>query len=486
MNEKIARLRSPRWERSYGLRLLLTDCTVLVFAVFAGQLLWFGFEVPTVATNAGDTRVITIGYTAVSLAVVAFWMLGLVYFDTRDPKVIGSGTDEYRRIVNATVRLFGLAAIALFVVKWDLGRGYFLTALPLGLFLLLLSRWLWRQWLRVRREEGLYLHHALLVGERRKSRHVLEQLSRDPSSGLVALGALTGGGSTQKPLVNGVPVLGSYGDLISIIEETKADTVIVTGADDLGPEHLRQLGWDLEDRGVSLIVAPALSGIAGPRIHTRPVAGLSLIHVELPNFEGTMRVTKRLFDIVGSTVVMVIALPVFLVVAVAVKLSSSGPIFYRQERIGRRGEPFGMLKFRSMEQGADDQLKSLLDEQGTSDKPLFKINNDPRITNVGKVIRRYSLDEFPQLINVLFGQMSLVGPRPQRAAEVALYDDAARRRLFMKPGMSGLWQISGRSSLSWEDAIRLDLYYVENWSLTTDFIILVRTVRAVLRAQGAM
>jgi exopolysaccharide biosynthesis polyprenyl glycosylphosphotransferase len=249
---------------------------------------------------------------------------------------------------------------------------------------------------------------------------------------------------------------------------------------------MRKLGWDLASRDVGLIVAPTLTDVAGPRIHSRPVAGLPLIYVEYPTFDRIKRVMKRSFDLVGASVLIVLTSPLLAAVAIAIKTTSPGNVIYRQERIGRHGKPFGMLKFRSMVNDADDQLESLLDAQGTSTRPLFKISNDPRITRVGQFIRRTSLDEFPQLFNVLRGQMSLVGPRPQRAAEVALYDDAAIRRLMMKPGMSGLWQVSGRSNLSWDDSIRLDLYYVENWSMTVDLIILWRTFRAVVTADGAI
>jgi lipopolysaccharide/colanic/teichoic acid biosynthesis glycosyltransferase len=197
-------------------------------------------------------------------------------------------------------------------------------------------------------------------------------------------------------------------------------------------------------------------------------------------------VSKRAFDIVGSALLLLVSSPILIGVAIAIRVTSPGNIIYLQERIGRQGHPFGMLKFRSMVPDADDRLESLLDAQGTSDRPLFKVMNDPRITPIGRFIRKYSLDEFPQLLNVLLGQMSLVGPRPQRAAEVALYDDAAHRRLIMKPGMSGLWQVSGRSNLSWDDAIRLDLYYVENWSMTGDLLILFRTMRAVASPDGAV
>ncbi|MDF2994129.1 MAG: gumD, partial [Microbacterium sp.] len=171
---------------------------------------------------------------------------------------------------------------------------------------------------------------------------------------------------------------------------------------------------------------------------------------------------------------------VLIAVAIAVSTTSSGPLLYRQQRIGQHGRPFSMLKFRSMRVGAERELKALLDAQGTSEKPLFKVKDDPRITPVGRFIRKYSLDELPQLFNVLGGSMSIVGPRPQIAAEVALYTDAARRRLLARPGLTGLWQVSGRSSLDWEDAVRLDLYYVENWSLVGDLAILAKTAKAVL------
>lgn len=195
---------------------------------------------------------------------------------------------------------------------------------------------------------------------------------------------------------------------------------------------------------------------------------------------------KRTFDITVAGILLVLLSPIFLVLALLVRVTSPGPVFYRQERIGLRGTTFNMLKFRSMKINADAELQSLLDAQGSSAKPLFKVSNDPRITPVGRVLRKYSLDELPQLLNVIGGTMSLVGPRPQRAGEVALYDDAAHRRLYVSPGMSGLWQVSGRSNLTWEESIRLDLYYVENWSLMTDVVILFKTFKAVFAGTGAV
>ncbi len=476
-------IKRKSWQRAYAIRLFVSDVLVVLAAVFGAQLLWFGDESVDLASQ--NSMGVRLGYSGVSALLVIAWMVVLDIFATRDHKMIGSGTLEYKRVADATIWLFGLFAIVAFLFRIELARGYFLTALPIGLLLLLVSRWMWRQWLRNRQKSGGYVSRALLLGERLKSAHVAKTIQRTPGTGLMLVGALTQAGTTAKGPIESVPVIGDYADLLASADSSQADTVILTGADEIGPDDMRRIGWELEARNIELIVAPALTDIAGPRIHARPVAGLPLIHVSYPTLEGAKRVYKRTFDIIGSGLLILLGSPVLIAVAIAVKRSGPGDILYRQVRIGRRGKAFGMLKFRSMVQDADDQLESLLDAQGTSDKPLFKVTNDPRITPVGKFLRKYSLDEVPQLFNVFLGEMSLVGPRPQRAAEVALYDDAAHRRLIMKPGMSGLWQVSGRSNLSWEDSIRLDLYYVENWSLTTDIMILLRTVRAVVTPDGA-
>ncbi|MBG6057011.1 exopolysaccharide biosynthesis polyprenyl glycosylphosphotransferase [Cryobacterium sp. MP_M3] len=482
----VGSIRRGSWQRAFAVRLFVTDALVIAAAVFGSQFLWFGFEPPELVTESTVGFDLEAGYMVVSVFLCVTWIIFLDVFATRDHKVIGSGTLEYKRVADATIRLFGVFAIVAFLFKIELARGYFLTALPIGMLLLLLSRWQWRQWLRSQQAAGGYASRALLLGERLKSAHVAETIQRTPGTGLLLVGALTRLGTASSGPVHGVPVLGAYDDLLRVVDETQADTVIMTGADEINPGDMRRVGWELEARDVELIVAPALTDVAGPRIHARPVAGLPLIHVSYPSLEGVKRVSKRTFDIVGSALIILIASPVLIGVAVAVRRSGPGTIIYHQQRIGRRGKPFGMLKFRSMVPDADDQLESLLDAQGTSDTPLFKVTNDPRITPVGQVLRKYSLDELPQLFNVLLGEMSLVGPRPQRAAEVALYDDVAQRRLIVKPGMSGLWQVSGRSNLSWDDSIRLDLYYVENWSLTADITILWRTVRAVIKPDGAV
>lgn len=472
------------WQSTYARLLFLTDLGVMFAAVFGSQLIWAGSGREDVSIPIEEVADFTMGYTLVSLALVALWMVALELMATRDHKIIGSGSDEYKRVINATMRLFGASAILLFVVKSDLGRGYFLTALPVGLFFILFGRWIWRRYLNARRREGRFVHRAILVGERLKSTHVAESIQRDPAAGLWLVGALTENGSVGQDLVPGVPVLDDFNHVARAIEQFQADTVIFTGADSYSPRRLRELGWELEARQVDLIMAPALTDVAGPRLHARPVAGLPLIHVAFPTFEGGKHAAKRGFDVVASGLGLVVLSPVFLWLFIAVRRDSEGPAFFFQDRVGLNGKAFRMIKFRSMVTNAEAQLPGLLD-QSDGNGLLFKLKTDPRVTKVGALLRRYSLDELPQLINVFRGDMSLVGPRPPLAAEVELYDGWAQRRLLVKPGITGLWQVSGRSDLSWEDSVRLDLYYVENWSITGDVVILYRTVRAVVSPAGA-
>src|SRR5690606_29954901 len=275
-------------------------------------------------------------------------------------------------------------------------------------------------------------------------------------------------------------------ELLAVITESRADTVIMAGGHGLSPREVRELSWSLRPDEQHLIMVPNLVDVAGPRIHTRPVAGLPLVHVETPRYVGASRFAKRAFDIAGALLAIVVLSPVLIGAAIAVKVSSRGPLLFTQERIGLRGETFRMIKFRSMVVDAEDRLQHLLDAQrDAGNEVLFKLKNDPRVTPVGRFMRRFSIDELPQLFNVLGGSMSLVGPRPPLAREVDLYDEAARRRLLVRPGLTGLWQVSGRSSLSWEESIRLDLYYVENWSLMGDLVLMWRTLKAVIARDGA-
>lgn len=456
--------------------LLLSDLAVIAAVLILYNLLWAPGEPGRLVEWANGPD---IPYGVGLIVIGVLWWLCLEIFDSRDERVVGHGVAEYQRVGRASATLFALIIAVAFFLRIDLARSILLVAVPIGAFLLIFSRWVWRRWLRKQQAQGDFVHRAVVVGEQRKAEHIVRTVHGTHGTGFFIKGIVTERGDDLDP-GDDIAVLGSYDELVEIIDRERIDSVLFASADELPPVKMRRLGWAMADRDVDVIVAPAMTEIAGPRIHTRPVAGLPLVQISYPRLEGGRRVAKRTFDIIGSALLILLLSPVFLGVIIAIRSEGRGPLFYTQERVGRRGRLFGMIKFRSMVVDADDQLASLLDAQGTSDKPLHKVIDDPRITRVGRVLRRYSLDELPQLFNVLKGDMSLVGPRPQRPAEVALYDDDAKRRLLVKPGMSGLWQVSGRSSLDWEDALRLDLYYVENWSFTQDIIILFRTVKAVV------
>ncbi len=472
------RRRRGDWPRRYAHRLFYSDVLVLAVTIVSAWLLASPSMNDDVTWPGGPT----VSYVVVLAVIGIVWLAGLDAIDTRDHHIVGHGVLEYRRIVDSTIAVFAFTVAMAFFLGVEVSRLLLAVIFPVGLLLLLTSRWMWRQWLRRRQREGLYTHRAVIIGERQKVRHVAQQIRSSVDSGYTIVGVITDGVPSE-----GMPqldVLGEIGSAERALDDASLDAVIIAGADELGPEMMRRLGYAIADRDLQMIMAPSLTDVAGPRLHSRPVAGLPLVHVDFPRMEGASRFLKRVFDLIGSVLLLLLLSPVFLITAIAIRVDGPGSIFYRQERIGRGGHTFGMRKFRSMVADADDQLASLLDLQGSSGIPLFKVTDDPRITKIGRFLRKHSIDELPQLINVLRGEMSLVGPRPQRAAEVALYDDIALRRLAVKPGMSGLWQVSGRSSLSWEETIRLDLYYVENWSLTQDIVILFRTVRAVA-APGA-
>lgn len=413
-------------------------------------------------------------------------MLGA--WNSRQSRVLGAGPDEYKRVTAASLWLFGLVAIFSYALRIDTARGYVGIALPVGLFGLLLGRWLLRQHLNVHREGGLSMSRLMLLGGPSAVAHLAESLRGAKFSGYLPVAAYVPGNAEDvTETIAELPILGRQADaehILNAITTCQADAVAISAGVQLHPQTLRHLGWELASRNVGLIMAPALTDIAGPRIHTQQVAGLPLIHVTTPTLEGGQRVAKRLFDVFASVLLIVLATPVMFLVALAIKMDSRGPILFRQERVGMNGQSFKMLKFRSMVVDAEDQLEKLkLQDQGNG--VLFKMKNDPRVTRVGRSIRKYSLDELPQLFNVFCGSMSLVGPRPPLPREVASYERDVRRRLLVKPGLTGLWQVSGRSNLSWQDSVRLDLYYVENWSLAGDLMIILRTAQAVFRSTGA-
>jgi exopolysaccharide biosynthesis polyprenyl glycosylphosphotransferase len=477
---------AQNWRQNYGRGLVLSDFLVLTWVIVGVQIAWFGVTTSEV-TFDGRLGDVALSYSVTSALLIVAWMLMLHIFGSRSYRVLGTGTQEYRLIADASVRLFGLVAIIAFLFKIEFARGYILLAFPLGVIVLLFSRWMWRQWLGVKRERGEYSSRVLLVGSASSTIHLAAELARQPMAGYRVVGACIPSGEVAGYLGDtDIPVFVSVDRLQEAMETSGADTVVITSSDELSAERIRQISWSLEPGRQHLVVAPSLTDIGGPRIHTRPVAGLPLIHVETPKYTGAKQFTKRAFDLVASAILIVCLSPVLAAIAVTVRLTSTGPVLFRQERVGINGAHFSMLKFRSMVVNAEELLENLrLQERSQGNAVLFKMANDPRITPIGRVLRRFSLDELPQLFNVFGGSMSLVGPRPPLESEVNQYDSHVHRRFLVKPGITGLWQVSGRSNLSWEDTVRLDLFYVENWSITGDLHILWRTAKAVLKRDGA-
>jgi exopolysaccharide biosynthesis polyprenyl glycosylphosphotransferase len=472
------------WSDSYSRRIFFTDVAVLAVVVTAVQIIWFGFSSADLAVGEESG---VVSYTLISVFIFLAWLLVLSVYGTRGRRVVGTGTQEYKLIADATVRLFGLVAIVAFLFQIDFARGYILLAFPVGLMGLLFTRWIWRKWLAAKRAEGGYSSKVLLVGSTESVTYIARELNRRPDAGYLVIGACVPTSLVASTLPGSdIPIFGNFDRITRAMEVSGADTVVITSADELPPQRVRELSWALIPGKQHLVVAPSLVDIGGPRIHTRPVAGLPLIHVETPRYEGSKRFAKRAFDIVMSAVFITLASPFLIACAILVKLSSPGPILFRQERIGYNGGKFNMLKFRSMVTDAEDRLLELQKQSRLEGNAvMFKMRDDPRVTPVGRIMRRFSVDELPQLFNVFGGSMSLVGPRPPLEREVDQYEKHVHRRFMVKPGITGLWQVSGRSNLSWEDTVRLDLFYVENWSLTGDLVILWRTAKAVVASEGA-
>jgi exopolysaccharide biosynthesis polyprenyl glycosylphosphotransferase len=469
------------WSDRYARGLFVTDLVCVLWAGLGVHL--FEPPIPTrISAAPGDAW-----FVAATALLVVVWLLALAWSGSRDGTVTGHGPGEYKRVIQASLSVFGLAAIGSFLFDLDLPRSYVILMLPAGLVALLATRYLWRRWLYRRRDEGDMMSKVVAVGDRHAVSELIADLARSPRAGYRVVGVCVSDGQAGRNELDGVPVLGVPDEVAAVATACGADAVAVTSSAAFGPTAVRRLSWDLEGTDTELILAPALTNIAGPRVHTQPVAGLPLIHVDHPTYRGANRIVKRLFDLFGSVALIVLFSPVLLAVAVAIKVTSKGPVFFRQDRVGLNGETFRMIKFRSMVVDAEQRLDALKQERtaDAGNQVLFKMRNDPRITTVGRFIRRFSIDELPQLFNVVSGDMSLVGPRPPLRSEVDLYGADALRRLLVKPGMTGRWQVSGRSDLTWDDSVRLDVYYVENWSITGDLAILWRTARAVLGSSGA-
>lgn len=427
-----------------------------------------------------------VAYPLLSSLLPFAWVLVLAIGRAYDPRLIGVGSEEFRRILQVGFTCTAAIAIVAHATATDLTRGLVVVALPLTVALNLVARyWLRKQVHRLRRD-GRCMRRVTAIGHRGALTDLIRQLRRDSHHGLevVAVCMPGHGADDVGGDVEGVPVEGDLSETALVVNSVGADTVAVLACPEMDGVALRRLAWQLETNRIDLVVAPALMDVAGPRTSIRPAAGLPLLQVEHAELSGGRQLVKSMVDRTAALFALVMLAPLFAVIAIAVRATDPGPALFRQTRVGKGGREFTLLKFRTMTTDAEARKAELLG-RNEHDGVLFKIRNDPRITRIGARLRRYSLDELPQLINVLRGDMSLVGPRPPLPEEVARYGYDVRRRLVVRPGMTGLWQVSGRSELSWEESVRLDLRYVENWSLMLDLQILWKTRAAVTGGSGA-
>ncbi|MGP3917563.1 sugar transferase [Nonomuraea sp. 10N515B] len=468
----VPRRPSSIWTRAY-LRLLLggdSMCALLACVCVLGVRLIAGVYIPWVEYLLG-------------FGLVVAWPIALMMGGAYRQRANGEGTEEFKAVFNGGVGLMATVAIMAYATQTVIARSFVMAMLPLALLATLYFRYRMRKRLHRKRAVGDYLRQVIAVGHRESILDLVVQFRRQPYHGMQVVGACLPEHAMDVDL-DGIPVLGSFGDVAAVVEREQADAVAVLACPELDGAALRRLAWSLETARTDLFVAPALMDVAGPRISIRPVAGMPLLHVEHPDLDGTRQVVKTVFDRLSAVAaLLLLALPL-LAIALVIRLTSRGPALFYQTRVGKGGREFRVVKFRTMVADAE-QLKYALLDANEFDGVLFKIRNDPRITKVGVFLRKYSLDELPQLLNVLRGEMSLVGPRPPLPEEAGRYAADVRRRLVVKPGMTGLWQVSGRSDLSWEESVRLDLRYVENWSLILDLQILWKTWSVVTRGEGA-
>ncbi|HET6625240.1 MAG TPA: sugar transferase [Nocardioidaceae bacterium] len=457
----------------------LTGTAIAVDAVVVAATIW-----PLLVINMFHASSRPLSFV-LGVLLPLVWVASLSLGRAYEPQVLGVGAEEFRRLAASGAGLIVTIALMAFALRVDVSRGLVVGALPCALVLDLLARFGLRKWLHARRRSGDCMRKALLVGSAPWIDDVADRMRHSSHVGLEPVGCCL----PDLPSIGGrqpvprIPVYGDYDGIIDAVRRTGATVVAVAPSERMDRGTLKQLAWNLEGYDAQIVVAPNLIDCVGPRIRIRPVDGLPLLEIERPRFSGVHRVVKNGADRLFALVLLVVLLPVLVAIAVAVRMTSPGPVLFRQCRVGAHGREFGVLKFRTMYDDARPLGVALRNDYVGG--PLFKMRDDPRVTPLGRRLRRYSLDELPQLVNVLRGQMSVIGPRPPLPSEVSQYDAHVRRRLLVRPGLTGLWQVSGRSDLTWEESLRLDLYYVENWSLVLDAMILWKTVPTVISGKGA-
>jgi exopolysaccharide biosynthesis polyprenyl glycosylphosphotransferase len=460
--------------RNVQIGVLITDALALALATFIGFITRFSFaEIETSLTGP----IQLVGTIAPLL-----WLGVLVLIGSYEQRIFGLGLTEYGRILQSALWMVALVSIVSFLGKFDTSRAYVLLVIPIGTALLLIDRWLWRRWLLRKRVQGRELQSTIIIGAEADRDRISASLRERPWAGYTVVAEFD-------PAPSGPIEAGSASNewmdaLMHRVETEQIMCIALSPTCGLSGADIRELSWRIEGRGIDLLISSALGAVTGPRLSLRVATGLPFMHLDEVGLGVIKRAVKRTLDITVSALTLVVLSPVLLLIALLVLITSGSPVFFSQDRAGQRGELFRMWKFRTMVRDADQQREALREATNT-EGPVAKFVDDPRITPFGRFLRRWSLDELPQLFNVLRGDMSLVGPRPHPVDDVERYRSSDVRRLLAKPGMTGLWQVAGRSDLSWDDAVELDLLYIENWSVLADIAILIRTVQAVITRSGA-
>jgi exopolysaccharide biosynthesis polyprenyl glycosylphosphotransferase len=476
---KQASLPAGTWFSTYVRGVAAADAVSAAVGGVVGYLVRFGPS-PVSSFRLGSSMWLALVFPAV-------WVAAMLIARNYEQRFLWTGSQEFRRVAMAFLVLLAGVATVSWAFELALTRGFVVLALPLTAGLTLLHRGLQRRWLQNQRRRGRFQWTTVVVGHRAAVTAFCDHMKRESSHGFAVIGCCVPPAAVVDGAVtDDVPILGGLQDVADVVERFSVDAVTVLPCPELDASSLRDMTWQLERTSAQLFFAPAMLEVVSPRIQIMPVAGLPLMHIERPELRGVRRAAKEIFDRGLAALMLLSVLPLLMALGLAIRVTSRGPVFFRQARVGRGGRAFPMLKFRTMVDGAD-KMHQALAVAGNHDGNgvLFKLRNDPRVTRVGRLMRRYSLDELPQLFNILRGEMSLVGPRPPLPSETALYGIDMRRRFLVKPGITGLWQVSGRSDLSWDESVRIDVAYVENWSLAFDLKILWRTIGAVVRASGA-
>jgi exopolysaccharide biosynthesis polyprenyl glycosylphosphotransferase len=468
------------------LAIACADGAAVALALTVTARLSYGSAPTTV--HIGD---LDISREVAGLIAVPFWSLILAVHGAYAPSVVGTVPEEPRRVLRSGVAFFALIAVVDLVWTTNLSSRMVVVVSVVATVLTLAVRFVGSRVVHHAREQHRWMRRAVVYGGGAEAGALATLMADSPHLGVEIVGTCTaesgahGPGPEAGANGSGRRATGDDGQtddqILEVLSSTGADMLAVTAGT---PSHrLRTLAWRLEGTGVEVLVAPAVTEVAHHAVAMRSVGDLPLLRVEGCRIVSIRLVVKNVIDCVGASLLLVLLAPVVIAAALAVRLTSTGPVLYRQRRVGQHGRTFTFLKFRTMVRDADERLDDLTD-CNESDGLLFKIHDDPRVTTLGRVLRRSSIDELPQLWNVVRGDMSLVGPRPLPVAPDSFTGDA-RRRLRVKPGITGLWQVSGRAELSWDDTVRLDMEYVDRWSLLLDLWIMLRTPAAVLRARGA-